>query len=71
MCMRHGLNKIVVGALLLLNFFVWPKWLGVDGWVSFAAILLVIGGFLMLVFPHPDESCCVPEAVKGKKKGKK
>ena len=47
----HGVKKLVVGALLLLNAFVWPQWLGVDGWVSFVAVLMVVGGFLMLVKP--------------------
>ncbi len=66
---RHlGIKKLVLGALLLLNAFVWPKWLGIDGWVSFVALLMVVGGFVMLV-SHP-KSCCTPEAApkKGKKK---
>lgn len=61
---RHwGLKKLVLGALLLLNAFVWPKW-GVEavtagkalsGWISFLALLMVISGFLMLV---KSRSCC-------------
>ena len=52
MCMKcHGVKKLVVGALLLLNAFVWPKWLGIDGWVSFVALLMIIGGVLKLVKP--------------------
>ncbi len=46
-----GVMKIVVGGLLLLNAFVWPLWLGVDGWVSWLAVLMVLGGVLKLVMP--------------------
>lgn len=51
-CMKcHGIKKLVVAGLLLLNAFVWPRWLGVDGWVAFVAILVLIGGVLKLVKP--------------------
>jgi len=43
--------KIVVGALLLLNGFVWPLWMGIDGWVKWLAVLMVLGGVLKLVMP--------------------
>ena len=58
-----GVHKLILGALLLLNAFVWPKWLGIDGWVSFVALLMVIFGFLMLVWPkhgNCSSSCCPP-----------
>jgi len=55
---RHfGVKKLLVGALLLVNAFVWPKWLGVDGWIAFVAVLMVIGG-LVMVFWHPQSNCC-------------
>lgn len=60
-CMKcHGIKKLVVGALLLLNAFVWPKWLGVDGWVSFVALLMLIGGVLMLVKPTCPHCSSMP-----------
>lgn len=46
-----GGMKLVTGLLLLLNAFVWPMWLGVDGWVSWVAVLMVLGGVLKLVMP--------------------
>ncbi len=50
----HGIKKIVWGALLLLNFFVWPQW-GVawegSGWFAWFGVLLVIGGILKAVKP--------------------
>ena len=70
MCKRcHGQSTLVFGALMLLNAFVWPMWLGIDGWVSFVAALLVLKGFLLLVLP-PCKSCmaCKEEPAKGKKK---
>ena len=42
MCKRcHGVYKIVFGALLLLNAFVWPLWMGIDGWIKWLAVLMV------------------------------
>jgi len=52
MCSRcSGTKKVIVGALLLLNALLWPKWLGIDGWVQWFAVLLVLGGVLKLVMP--------------------
>ena len=66
-----SIKKIVIGLLLLLNAFVWPKWLGIDGWLAWIAVLMVLGGVLMLVLPKckgHDDDCCKPTAPK---KGKK
>jgi len=63
--------KLVGGALLLLNAFVWPMWLGIDGWFAFIGVLLVVGGFLKIVLPHCHGCCgCSYEmpAVKKKKR---
>ena len=52
MCgMCRGVMKIVWGGLLLLNAFVWPMWTGIDGWVSFVAVLMVLGGVVKLIKP--------------------
>jgi len=60
---RHwGLKKVVMGALLLLNGFVWPKWLGIDGWVKFFAVLMVLFGLVHLI-----GGCCKKPAGKKKK----
>jgi len=53
----HGVYKIVFGVLLLLNAFVWPQWLGLDGWVAWVAVLMVLGGVLMLVVPNKCPKC--------------
>ncbi len=56
-----GVMKIVVGILILLNAFVWPMWLGIDGWVSFAAVLMILCGIIKLFHPCcKTESCCMP-----------
>ncbi len=72
MCGRcHGIYKVVFGALLLLNAFVWPGWLGIDGWVSWLAVLMVVGGLVKLLVPNKCPSCaalCAVPAAKGKKK---
>ena len=52
-----GVMKLVTGALLLVNAYVWPRWLGVDGWVAFVAVLMVLGGFLKLVLPNKCPHC--------------
>ena len=58
MCHKcSGVTKLVVGVLLLLNTFVWPRWLGVDGWVAFVAVLMVLGGIVKLAMPNKCPSC--------------
>ena len=58
MCKRcHGIMKLVGGALILLNAFLWPKWLGVDGWITFFGLLMVLGGFVKLVMPNNCKGC--------------
>ena len=75
MCKRcHGVIKLVVGALFLANYYVWPKLSGVDGWLAFFGWLMVIGGFVKLVVPNKCKSCAqmcgveMPKASSGKKK---
>lgn len=69
-----GIHKIIFGALLLLNAYIWPKWLGIDGWITWIAVLMVVGGALMLIMKCKCISCAtskVPVKVsvsKGKKK---
>ncbi|MEK6937705.1 MAG: hypothetical protein AABX04_01540 [Nanoarchaeota archaeon] len=61
MCNKcHGVVKIVFGLLLLLNFFIWPKWLGIDGWVAWVAILMVLFGLVKLLVPacKCESNCC-------------
>ena len=65
----HGAMKLVAGLLLLLNAFVWPKWLGVDGWVAWIAVLFVVAGLVKLFVPNKCSSCReMCEESKGKKK---
>lgn len=72
MCHRcHGIMKLVFGALLLLNAFVWPRWLGIDGWVQFVAVLMVLGGFIKLVVPNKCPACNACAAPAPAKKGRK
>ena len=57
-CKRcSGVCSLVVGALVLVNAFLWPRWLGIDGWVTFLGLLLVIGGFIKLVIPNKCSGC--------------
>ena len=72
MCHKcSGVCKLVLGALLLLNAFVWPKWLGIDGWVSFLAVLFVLLGFVKLVVPNKCAACKACGTSAPAKKGKK
>ena len=58
MCKRcHGVMKLVGGALILMNAFLWPKWLGIDGWIKFFGLLMVVGGFVKLVMPNNCKGC--------------
>ncbi len=64
MCKFWAVKKIGVGVLVLLNAFVWPQWLGIDGWVTFFGVLLVLGGLVMLVMPKHDGYCETPKKKK-------
>ena len=46
-----GMTKVIIGILILLNAFVWPMWIGIDGWVAFFAVLLVILGLGKMFHP--------------------
>ena len=39
-----GMIWSLIGVLLLFNAFVWPKWLGTDGWMAFFGIILMFVG---------------------------
>ena len=67
---HYALKKLLGGALLLLNAWVWPRWLGVDGWVAFVALLMVLNGFLMLVW-HSRDCCSEKELPVPKKPAKR
>lgn len=64
-----GIKKIVLGLLLLLNAFIWPQWIDLTGWISFVAVLMVIGGIVLLFKPEwgCNESCCTEDKPKKKK----
>ena len=52
----HGIMKVVTGVLLLLNGFVWPLWTGIDGWIKWIAVLMVVGG-LAKFLPNKCPNC--------------
>jgi len=54
-CRCHGAIKIIVGALALLNAFVWPLWNDLTGWIAFFSILAIIGGIIKVAMPN---GCC-------------
>jgi hypothetical protein len=63
--------KILLGLLILLNAFVWPQWLGIDGWIVYFGILLVLAGLLKSFKPCcgcKETACCDMHAEKPKKK---
>jgi uncharacterized membrane protein len=67
----HGIYKITFGVLLLLNAYVWPKWLGFDGWVAWIALLMILGGVLALTMGGKCPRCAALQgsmAEKGKRK---
>ncbi|MBI4983586.1 hypothetical protein HZC32_02995 [Candidatus Woesearchaeota archaeon] len=50
----HAVMKLVFAVLLLVNIFLWPQWLGIDGWIAFVAVLMVLWSVVKLIWP----SCC-------------
>ncbi len=76
--MCHGkcmfVKKIVFGLLLLLNAFVWPQWLGIDGWVAWFALLMVVFGAIAAVAPKcgcSENKCAEPAKKPAPKKRKR
>jgi hypothetical protein len=55
----------LIGVLILINAFVWPQWLGIDGWMAFGGILLMFAGVFKSVFSgcncRKDSECCKSE----------
>ena len=52
-CGRCRAGKLVViGALVLLNIYAWPKWTDwPNGWFAFIGVLLIIKGVLKFLMP--------------------
>jgi len=48
----RGMVWGLIGVVMLINLFVWPHWLGLDGWVGFLAVLLIVGGLWRSAMPH-------------------
>ena len=62
----HAIMKVALGALVLLNIYVWPKCVGsFDKWLAFFAVLFIIKGAIKFVMPNCSH--CKPEATAGKK----
>lgn len=68
----HAIYKIVFAALLLLNALIWPLWNGIDGWIQWLAVLMIVGGVLKLVVPNKCPKCnAMQESGMGGMKSKK
>jgi hypothetical protein len=64
-----GMIKSLIGVLLILNAFVWPRWNGIDGWFAFLGLLLILGGVWKSFLPGCTcHKTCTPEAPAKKKK---
>jgi hypothetical protein len=63
----HGMIWGLIGILILINVFVWPRWSGIDGWMAFLGLLLVLGGIWKSVMSgcschHEGADKCTPKA---------
>ena len=56
----RGMQKVLLGLLVLVNMFVWPQWTGVDGWIGFFAILAIVAGIAKIIKPccNCPSACC-------------
>ena len=67
MCNCKGMMKGIAGILILVNAFVWPRWTGIDGWIAFFGVLMILGAVVKMLVPCED--CCqMPEAPARKRK---
>lgn len=53
-----GIMSLIVGILVLINMYLWPKWLGLDGWVGFFGVIAIITGVLSLLMKNKCADCC-------------
>lgn len=68
MCKCWGFKKILLGVLILLNVFWLQLWSGVEGWMAFFGVLLLITGVAKVVYPQGCPRCCsLPAAAKKKR----
>ncbi|MBI2662738.1 hypothetical protein HYX11_04740 [Candidatus Woesearchaeota archaeon] len=44
-----AVKKLFFGLLLLMNAYVWPLWDGIDGWVTWGALLMTVWGVIGFV----------------------
>jgi len=56
---KCGSLLLVVGILMFVNVYYWPQLLGIDGWLTFFAVLFMIEG-LAQVFAgcRAKKECC-------------
>ena len=68
MCNRCSAGvKVALGALVLLNIYAWPKWIGnVDRWIAFFAALFILKGVLKFIMPSCPHCKAETPARKGK-----
>ena len=57
-----GTMKIVMGVLILLAAFVWPKLSGVDDWVAFLGVLMVNVRYVTSLFVNLFRERCPERA---------
>ncbi|MGV8171144.1 MAG: hypothetical protein ACP5OA_00450 [Candidatus Woesearchaeota archaeon] len=60
-CKCSGVLLGLLGVLILINLFVWPKWLGVDGWLGFFALLMIFGGVWKSAMSGCGCKCEIPK----------
>jgi hypothetical protein len=62
----------LVGLLILVNAMVWPQWSGIDGWMAFFGLLLIMGSVWRAFVPgcgcnhYPAPGAPLKEAKKKK-----
>ena len=69
---RLAMRKLVLGLVILFNIYVWPKWMGIDGWMKWFGLVFAVWGLYTFVAPSscPIGGCGMPAATKKRKKRK-
>lgn len=66
-CSCCGWSVLIIGLLAILQYFLWPQWSGIDGWVVFFSVIAVVYGLFAVLMSvkkctgECKDKCCKEE----------
>jgi hypothetical protein len=66
-----SIATMAIGALILINAYGWPGWTGIDNWIAYFGVLILIGGLITYLKPTCGCESHAAQAAKPVMKNKK